>query len=83
MSAKAKICAADLKKAEPAILKAIAALDTLDKNNLTELKSFGSPAKLVVSVCAAVLVLFTKGKKVPPVAERTWKHCKVKSYSFL
>lgn len=76
VSAKTKVCAADLKKAEPAVLKALAALDTLDKNNLTEMRSFGSPPKPVVNVCAAVLVLFTKSKKVPPIAERTWKHCK-------
>lgn len=31
VSDKAKICAADLKKVEPIMLKAIAALDTLDK----------------------------------------------------
>ena len=36
-------CAADLKKAEPALFAAQEALNTLNKANLTELKSFGSP----------------------------------------
>lgn len=77
VSVQAKICAADLKKAEPVMLAAIAALDTLDKKNLTELKSFGSPPQAVVNVCAAVLVLMCKGK-IPK--DRSWKACKV--YSF-
>lgn len=63
-----------MKKAEPAMLAATAALDTLDKNNLTELKSFGSPAPAVVDVASAVLVLMCKGK-IPK--DRSWKACKV------
>merc|ERR1719272_522382 len=43
VSAKAKSCSADLAKAEPALAAAAAALDSLNKNSLTELKSFGSP----------------------------------------
>lgn len=35
-------CEEDLVKAEPALLAAQEALNTLNKNNLTELKSFGS-----------------------------------------
>lgn len=50
------------------------ALDTLDRNNLTELKSFGSPAPAVVMVASAVLVLMCKGK-IPK--DRSWKACKV------
>lgn len=72
VSAKAKICAIDLKKAEPIMLKAIAALDTLDKNSLTEMKAFTSPPVQVANVCIAVLILFSKGKKVTP----EWKSCK-------
>lgn len=53
---------------------AIAALDTLDKNNLTELKSFGSPAQAVIDVASAVLVLMSKGK-IPK--DRSWKMCKI------
>lgn len=72
---KAKICADDLAKAEPALMAAQEALNTLNKNNLTELKSFGSPPDAVVSVCAAVLVLFSKKGKIPK--DRSWKACKV------
>lgn len=77
VSDKAKVCAADLKKAEPIMLKAIAALDTLDKKNLTELKAFSSPPQIVVDVCCAVSVLLTpKNKKVTPKAKRNWNECK-------
>ncbi|XP_060520898.1 dynein beta chain, ciliary-like [Cylas formicarius] len=72
---KAKICAEDLAKAEPALIAAQAALNTLNKNNLTELKSFGSPPDAVVAVCAAVLVLFSKKGKIPK--DRSWKECKL------
>lgn len=54
---------------------ATAALDTLDKNNLTELKSFGSPPAAVVNVISAVVILFSKGNKVPK--DRSWKAGKV------
>lgn len=78
VSDKAKICAADLKKAEPIMLKAIAALDTLDKKNLTELKSFSNPPEIVVEVCCAVLVLLTPpGRKPMPKAKRNWNECKI------
>ncbi|XP_012590033.1 PREDICTED: dynein heavy chain 17, axonemal, partial [Condylura cristata] len=50
---KQKACETDLAKAEPALLAAQEALDTLNKNNLTELKSFGSPPDAVVNVTAA------------------------------
>ena len=72
---KAKICADDLAKAEPALIAAQEALNTLNKNNLTELKSFGSPPDAVVNVCAAVLVLFAKKGKI--AKDRSWKACKV------
>lgn len=74
VSIKSKLCQEDLLKAEPIMRAAIAALDTLDKNNLTELKSFGSPAPAVVDVASAVLVLMSKGK-IPK--DRSWKACKV------
>ena len=48
VSIKQKDCAADLKKAEPALFAAQEALNTLNKANLTELKSFGSPPPAVV-----------------------------------
>lgn len=70
VSIKAKVCEEDLKKAQPALDRALAALNTLSKASLTELKSFGSPPDAVVTVCSAVLVLYStvlyKGK-VPKV----------------
>lgn len=74
---KAKICEADLRKAEPSLLAANEALNTLNKNNLTELKSFGTPPKAVIHVCAAVLVLFSAKSKLPK--DRSWRACKVQN----
>lgn len=76
VSAKTKVCEEDLKKAEPAMQKAAAALNTLDKNNLTELKSFGSPSEAVVSVCSAVMVLMANASGNVP-KDRSWKQCKI------
>ena len=45
-------CERDLDAAEPALAAAQGALDTLNKNNLTELKSFGSPPAAVVKVAS-------------------------------
>ena len=73
VSAKQRSCEADLAKAEPALIAAREALDTLNKNNLTELKSFGSPPDIVVTVSAAVMCLLSKGK-VPK--DRSWKAAK-------
>nr|CAD7423389.1 unnamed protein product [Timema monikensis] len=69
------ICEEDLKKAMPALLAAQEALDTLDKGNLTELKSFGSPPAPVVKVLAAVMVLFSSKGRIPK--DRSWKACKL------
>ena len=67
-------CERDLMAAEPALLAAQGALDTLNKNNLTELKSFGSPPPAVVKVVSAVMVLLAPGGKVPK--DRSWKAAK-------
>lgn len=75
VSIKAKICADDLAKAEPALIAAQEALNTLNKNNLTELKSFGTPPDAVVNVTAAVSVLLSKKGKIPK--DKSWKACKV------
>lgn len=76
VSIKAKLCEEDLHKAEPMLVAAQEALNTLNKNNITELKSFGTPPPAVINVCAAVLVLFSsKGGKLP--RDRSWKACKV------
>ncbi|XP_008070221.1 dynein heavy chain 9, axonemal-like [Carlito syrichta] len=72
---KQKDCEEDLAKAEPALTAAQAALNTLNKTNLTELKSFGSPPPAVSNVTAAVMVLMAPGGKVPK--DRSWKAAKV------
>ncbi|KAG7506656.1 dynein heavy chain 9, axonemal [Solea senegalensis] len=75
VSAKQRDCEEDLAKAEPALLAAQDALNTLNKNNLTELKSFGSPVTAVTNVTAAVMVLMAPRGKVPK--DRSWKAAKV------
>ncbi|KAL1129229.1 hypothetical protein AAG570_013758 [Ranatra chinensis] len=77
VSVKQKVCEEDLLQAEPALQAAVEALATLNKNNLTELKSFGTPPDAVANVTAAVMVLLAKKGKVPPPKERTWKNAKV------
>uniref|UniRef100_A0A670I2K3 Dynein axonemal heavy chain 17 n=1 Tax=Podarcis muralis TaxID=64176 RepID=A0A670I2K3_PODMU len=72
---KQRACETDLAKAEPALMAAQEALDTLNKNNLTELKSFGSPPEAVVNVTAAVMILTAPGGKIPK--DRSWKAAKV------
>ncbi|XP_049632688.1 dynein axonemal heavy chain 9 [Suncus etruscus] len=72
---KQKDCEEDLAKAEPALIAAQAALNTLNKTNLTELKSFGSPPLAVSNVSAAVMTLMAPGGKVPK--DRSWKAAKV------
>ncbi|XP_014280457.2 dynein beta chain, ciliary [Halyomorpha halys] len=68
-------CEEDLRKAEPALLAAQEALNTLNKANLTELKSFGSPPGAVTNVTAAVMVLLAPNGKIPK--DRSWKAAKV------
>ena len=75
VGAKAKLCEEDFRKAQPALLAAQEALNTLNKNNLTELKSFGSPPDAVVGVCSAVLVLFSINGKIPK--DRSWKASRI------
>ena len=52
-----EVCRIELEKAEPALQAAYAALNTLNKANLTELKTFTSPPPDVEKVCQAVFVL--------------------------
>lgn len=75
VSKKQKDCEEDLVKAEPALLAAQTALNTLNKANLTELKSFGSPPGAVINVTAAVMVLLAPASKIPK--DRSWKAGKV------
>ncbi|NXJ94967.1 DYH17 protein, partial [Corythaixoides concolor] len=72
---KQRACETDLAKAEPALVAAQEALNTLNKNNLTELKSFGTPPQAVVNVTAAVMVLTAPGGKIPK--DKSWKAAKV------
>eukprot|EP00762_Andalucia_godoyi_P000343 ANDGO_03199.mRNA.1 Dynein beta chain len=70
-----KECEADLAKAEPIVQEALAALNTLDKKSLTELKSFTKPADEVVNVTAAVMILLTEpGKPIPK--DLSWNSAK-------
>ncbi|KYO41015.1 hypothetical protein Y1Q_0014129 [Alligator mississippiensis] len=72
---KQRACETDLAKAEPALIAAQEALDTLNKNNLTELKSFGSPPEAVVNVTAAVMILTAPGGRIPK--DKSWKAAKI------
>lgn len=56
------------------------ALNTLNKSNLTELKSFGSPPGVVTNVTAAVMVLLAQNGKIPK--DRSWKAGKVRIFYF-
>uniref|UniRef100_UPI00398EA260 dynein axonemal heavy chain 11-like isoform X1 n=2 Tax=Pristiophorus japonicus TaxID=55135 RepID=UPI00398EA260 len=72
---KQKECEDNLIKAEPALVAATAALNTLNKMNLTELKTFPNPPVAVTNVTAAVMVLLAPKGKVSK--DRTWKASKV------
>uniref|UniRef100_A0A4W3K7X4 Dynein axonemal heavy chain 17 n=1 Tax=Callorhinchus milii TaxID=7868 RepID=A0A4W3K7X4_CALMI len=72
---KQQSCEEDLAKAEPALVAAQEALNTLNKSNLTELKSFGSPPEAVVLVMAAVMILLAPGGRIP--RDRSWKSAKI------
>lgn len=75
VSKKQQDCEEDLLKAEPALIAAQEALNTLNKANLTELKSFGSPPGAVTNVTAAVMVVLAPGAKIPK--DRSWKAAKI------
>ncbi|KAJ3191413.1 hypothetical protein HK101_007802 [Irineochytrium annulatum] len=74
VSEKAASCQNDLQAAEPALAAASSALDTLNKANLTELKSFGSPSQDVQNTVAAVMVLLSPAGKI--AKDRSWKAAK-------
>ncbi|XP_006880447.1 PREDICTED: dynein heavy chain 11, axonemal [Elephantulus edwardii] len=75
VSQKQKECEADLLKAEPALVAATDALDTLNRVNLTELKAFPNPPNAVTNVTAAVMVLLAPRGRVPK--DRSWKAAKI------
>ncbi|KAI1899529.1 hypothetical protein AGOR_G00062730 [Albula goreensis] len=65
----------DLAKAEPALQAANAALNTLNRLNLTELRTFPNPPAIVTNVSAAVLVLLAPHGRIPK--DRSWKAAKM------
>ncbi|KAM7123899.1 LOW QUALITY PROTEIN: dynein axonemal heavy chain 11 [Ciconia maguari] len=70
-----KECEDDLLKAKPALVAATAALDVLNKVNLTELKAFINPPVAVTNVIAAVMALLAYKGKVPK--DQSWNATKV------
>uniref|UniRef100_A0A6I8NYC7 Dynein axonemal heavy chain 11 n=1 Tax=Ornithorhynchus anatinus TaxID=9258 RepID=A0A6I8NYC7_ORNAN len=72
---KQRECEANLVKAEPVLVAARAALNTLNRVNLTELKAFPNPPVAVTNVTAAVMVLLAPGGRVP--RDRSWKAARV------
>ena len=75
VTVKQKSCESDLAKAEPALIAAATALDTLNKNNLSELKAFSQPPPAVLMVVSACMVLLSPPTKIPK--DRSWKACKI------
>uniref|UniRef100_G3PRS5 Dynein axonemal heavy chain 11 n=1 Tax=Gasterosteus aculeatus TaxID=69293 RepID=G3PRS5_GASAC len=65
----------DLAKAEPALQAANTALNTLNRLNLTELRTFPNPPAIVTNVSAAVLVLLSPQGRIPK--DRSWKASKM------
>ena len=70
-------CARDLAAAGPLVEEAIAALNTLDKASLTELKSMGHPPEDVCLVASAVRVLTSDPRRIPPLSKRDWNSNKL------
>uniref|UniRef100_A0A8P0S8H0 Dynein axonemal heavy chain 11 n=1 Tax=Canis lupus familiaris TaxID=9615 RepID=A0A8P0S8H0_CANLF len=75
VSQKQRECEVDVLKAEPALVAATAALNTLNRVNLTELKAFPNPPNAVTNVTAAVMVLLAPRGRVPK--DRSWKAAKI------
>ncbi|KEG12669.1 dynein heavy chain [Trypanosoma grayi] len=69
-------CAEDLAKAKPLVEEALAALDTLDKASISELKNLGKPPVDVQMVAICVKVLTSNPRAIPSVKNRTWAECK-------
>ncbi|XP_077976399.1 dynein beta chain, ciliary-like isoform X2 [Styela clava] len=72
---KQKSCEEELSKAEPALQAATKALNTLNKTNLSELKSFGQPVQAITNITAAVMCLFAPDGRLPK--DRSWKVSKL------
>jgi dynein heavy chain len=57
-------CDRDLQKALPALKAAEEALNTLNRNNLTELKSFATPPAAILKVTASLQILLAPQSKI-------------------
>ena len=66
VKSKQEACEEDLRAAEPALAAAAEALNTLNKDNLTELKAFAAPLQAIVEITAAVMVLFPTSVRLFP-----------------
>lgn len=53
-------CEGELAKAMPIYKSAMAALDTLNKNDITEMKAYANPADEIILVVSAVCLLLGK-----------------------
>ncbi|CBZ32638.1 dynein heavy chain, putative [Leishmania donovani] len=71
-----KQCQEDLAKAQPLVQEALAALDTLDKASIAELKNLGKPPEDVQMVAICVLVLTSNPRSIPSMKQRSWNECK-------
>ncbi|EPY29285.1 hypothetical protein STCU_04632 [Strigomonas culicis] len=71
-----KQCQEDLAKAQPLVQEALAALDTLDKASIAELKNLGKPPEDVQMVAICVRVLTANPRSIPSVKQRNWNDCK-------
>ena len=69
-------CRKELEAAEPIVKEAKAALDSLNKGDLTELKALGKPPPDVELVAIAVMCLTADPKRIPPKKARDWANCK-------
>ncbi|XP_054847065.1 dynein axonemal heavy chain 11 [Eublepharis macularius] len=75
VSCKQKECEDDLMKAEPALVAATAALNTLNKANVLEMRAFPNPPTVVANILAAVMILLANKGKIPK--DRSWKAAKI------
>lgn len=83
VSVKQKDTETDLAKAEPAVAKAMAALDTLNKKDLAECKTMAKPPTGVDDVFAATMILLAgihpnipTHAKTGKVKDASWDACK-------
>jgi len=60
-------CDRDLQKALPALKAAEEALNTLNRNNLTELKSFATPPAAILKVTASLQILLAPQSKIESI----------------